>query len=316
MDRTDDDAATITNACYTDSGGTIVPVCDSCDCPACRSSGWTPWTEGFGVGARVGGNGNASGLNYSVGGTTFGFEKDLDDCTVFGAVGGYSHSYVLLDQRADHGLIDSGQAGLYLHRTDDTGGFLTGIAAYGYNAYDTRRHVIIGSDLRAANAGYGGNDYSVYLETGRDFGSGNLHLQPYSALQFIQLEQNGFVESGANSVDLSVGGLRADSFRGLLGTRLLGYHQTHAGRLLSFEGRALWRHEFLDEGRILDATLAGQPGSGFVINGLNVDRDAAILGSGVTLYSARGARLFANYDLQISQNYTAHAASGGLMFVR
>jgi len=144
---------------------------------------------------------------------------------------------------------------------------------------------------------------------------GRFRLQPYSALQYIRLQQNGFVESGADSVDLSVAGVQADSLRGLLGTRLLGCRTTDAGRLLSIEGRALWRHEFLAESRVLDAMFAGQSGGGFAIRGVNVDRDAAILGSGVSIGSARGVMIYVNYDLLVSANYTAHAGSGGLTFI-
>ena len=255
---------------------------------------------------RAAGNGNASGLGYSVGGLAFGLETDVDGNTLLGLAGGYSHTYVALDERSDHGLIDSGQAVLYLHHGDEAS-YATGIAAYGYNSYDTRRQVTIGTINRTATAGYGGNEFSFYLEAGRNYNLRKVHLQPHAALQYIQLHQNGFLESGAQSVDLS--------FRGLLGSRLVSYLQTKSGRLLSLEGRALWRHEFLDEARVLDATFAGQPGGAFVVNGVNVDRDAAVLGAGLTFHLSAGWRLHANYDLLTNQNYTAHAGTGGLTFL-
>jgi len=287
---------------------------DSCDCTEHRPTCWKPWAEGFGIGASIAGNGNASGLGYSTGGVTFGIENDLTEKTLFGVVGGYANTYVALDERVDRATIDSGQVGVYLNHTNDLG-YATAIAAFDASSYDTRRQVVIGEIARTANAGYNGSDFSFYLETGRCYQLRRAHLQPYAALQYIQLHQNDFIESGAQSVDLSVGGVHADSFRGLLGTRLVSFMRTNSGRLLSLEGRALWRHEFLDEARVLDATFTGQPGPAFVINGVNVDRDAAILGGGVGFCLAQGAKLFVDYDLLVSENYTAHAGSGGLMFV-
>ena len=173
----------------------------------------------------------------------------------------------------------------------------------------------MGNIARTARSDYSGNDFSFYCEMGKNYRIRRAFLQPYVALQYIQLHQNGFVESGADSVDLSVGGVHADSFRGLLGTRLVRSFLTKGGRPLSLEGRALWRHEFLDEERILDAGFAGQPGGTFAVRGVNVDRDAAVLGTGVTLGLAQGVKLYANYDVLTSTNYTAHAGSGGLEVV-
>jgi len=293
------------------NSGSIVFVNNS---RGCAGSCWKPWAEGFGVGASIAGDGNASGLGYSVGGVTFGVENDLDENTLFGIVGGYSNTYAALNDRIDRAKINAGQVGAYLHRSNDLA-YITGMTVFDYSSYDARREVTIGDIARTTDAGYGGNDFSFYTEIGRYYQIGAAHLQPYAALQYIQLHQNDFLENGAQSVDLSVGGVHADSFRGLLGSRPGSFLETKSGRLLSLEGRALWRHEFLDEARVLDATFAGQPGSAFVIKGVNVDRDAAILGCGTAYYLTKGAKLFADYDLLVSDNYTAHAGTGGFMYV-
>ncbi|MGD9128368.1 MAG: autotransporter outer membrane beta-barrel domain-containing protein [Planctomycetia bacterium] len=136
----------------------------------------------------------------------------------------------------------------------------------------------------------------------------------FAALEYIQLHQNGFTETGANSLNLNIGGINTNSFRGLLGSRIVGDFQLRGGRLLSLEARSLWRHEFLDEARVLDANFAGQPGGPFVVDGINVDRDTAILGTGLSFRLSRSTSFYTNYDLLISQRQTAHAASGGLMF--
>ena len=276
-----------------------------------KAEGWTTWAEGFGVGARLASNGNASGLGYSTGGLSLGMEKWLEEDLLVGLAGGYSNTYTLLDERNDRSTIDAGHLAVYFQREFETR-YLNGMAAYGYNAYDSLRHVDIGSLTRTAEAAYGGNSFSFYTEVGQNVRGRFLHLQPYAALEYIQLHQNGFTETGADSVNLSVGGVGADAFRGLLGSRVLSYLRTDAGRLITLEGRAAWRHEFLDENRILDATFAGQSGTAYAIQGINVDRDAAILGTGLTYDMTKSLKFGLNYDLLFSSNYTAHAGTGNV----
>ena len=273
-----------------------------------------PWAEGYGVAAQIGSDGNASGIDYSTGGTAFGLERNLNQNTLFGIFGGYYQTAVHMDRLDDWSRINSAQTGLYLQH-DYGDGYLTGIAAYGYNAYDTRRYVMPqDSDYKSRKASRG-NEFSFYLETGRNYYFPIAYFQPFAALQYIQLHQNQIHENDIESLSLQIGGIHADSFRGLLGLRTTHDLQQPNYRLLSFEGRALWRHEFLDETPIFDARFDGVTDGTFAIQGLTIDRDVAILGGGLTFCLRTGAEIYANYDILISQNYTAHAGTGGLMLV-
>ena len=69
--------------------------------------------------------------------------------------------------------------------------------------------------------------------------------------------------------------MNANAFRSLLGTRLLTGFRTNSDRLLTWNVSAMWRHEFLDDGRVLDASFVGQTDTAFAAYGINVDRDAA-----------------------------------------
>ena len=277
------------------------------------ASGWTPWFEGVGVGAKLASNGNSSGLGYSTGGLALGLERWLEEDLLVGVAGGYTNTYTTLDDRSDRGIIDSGHMAVYLER-DFGNSYLTGVASYGYNAYDTTRHIDFGTIARTAEAAYSGNSFSFYLEAGQNVRRESIHLQPYTALQYIQLYQDPFTETGADSLNMSVEGTRADALRGFLGTRVLSYFSTGEGRLITLEGRAAWRHEFLNDNRLFDANFAGQSGASFAVMGINADRDAAILGTGLSVDMSKSLKLYANYDLLFSANYAAHAGTGGLQF--
>jgi outer membrane autotransporter protein len=280
-----------------------------------ESRGRTPWIEGYGVGANIAGNGNAHGLGYSLGGTALGIESPLSHATLFGIVGGCSQTTAALNGRADQGTIDSYSLGAYLHR-DKNDRYATAIATFGFNQYQTRRQIAVGPINRTAKADYNGNEFAFYLERGHNYRWLSGQFQPYAALEYIHVNQGGFIESDADSVNLAVAPIHAGAFRTLLGTRLSRQFATGGGRLISLEGRALWRHELLDQSRIIDAQFAGQPGGAFAVAGLNVDRDAAILGGGLTVHPHLGLKLYLNYDVMTSENCTAHAGTGGLVFLR
>ena len=158
------------------------------------------------------------------------------------------------------------------------------------------------------------NNYSTYAEMGRNIHGRYTHWQPFAALEYIGVRQDSFTETGADSVDLDVDGMNANAFRSLLGTRLLTYFHTQSDKLLTWNASASWRHEFLDDGRVLDATFGGMTGSAFAVSGINVDRDAAIVGTGLNYAVSSHCSLYANYDLVFSRNYAANAGLGGFQY--
>ena len=282
-----------------------------------RSQSWasksaidlSTWIEGFGAGGSLNGNGNASGLDYSSGGFALGAEKWLDEGMLVGVATGYSNTYALLDERGDRGTIDTWHLALYLEQEFNEH-YLTSILAFGYNDYDTRRHVDVGSLIRTAEANYGGTNFSLYTEVGRNLLGQFINLQPYAALEYIQVHRDAFSESGADSLDLTAGGTAPAALRSLLGARALSYLLPD----LAVEGRAAWRYDFLNGDRVLDAAFANQSGAAFTIDGVNVDRSVGIFGGSLAYDLTASMKLRLSYDYLLGGNYTAHAGSGSLAF--
>ncbi|MEA1950871.1 MAG: autotransporter outer membrane beta-barrel domain-containing protein, partial [Planctomycetota bacterium] len=179
----------------------------------------------------------------------------------------------------------------------------------------TARQLSFGNICRTASADYDGNEYAFYLEHGRIFRWGAVQFQPYAALQYIGLRRSAFIETGAASMNLSVDARQTNSFRGILGSRLVWYDRSVAGRVTAPELRAFWRHEFLDEEPIVGAAFAGTPGSSFLISGAGLGRDAAVLGGGYTVYYGDRFSIFANYDLSFNNIEVAHIGTGGIQFL-
>src|SRR5262249_10068917 len=75
-------------------------------CAAVPQSQIAGWLQGVGAGGQVSSDGNAAGLDYSIGGTAFGVDLVGDDAVV-GIGGGYGHTYVGQRENLGNGQIDS-----------------------------------------------------------------------------------------------------------------------------------------------------------------------------------------------------------------
>jgi outer membrane autotransporter protein len=291
------------------------PYKGNCD-PLC-DSGWTTWAQGMGTEANIGTDGNASGLHYTTAGLAVGLDRRFGSDTQIGVVGGYSSTYATLDDRNDNGSIDGGQLAVYLNQDFEVF-YFTGIAAGGYNGYTTTRSIEFGGVDRIdriAHVNTAGKDYSFYAEIGRTLSGHMFHLQPYIAMEYIEAYQDAFTEQGAGSIDITSGGAAAQACRGLVGARVAGTFHTISDQECMIEARAAWRHEYLNDSRVLDATFADVSSTSFAISGVNVDRDVGIFGLGVNYRFAKTFSVYCNFDLLAAQDDRADAITGGFQYL-
>ncbi len=274
---------------------------------------WNGWITGYGLGGDAQSDGNADGFRYGLGGTQFGLEKQVSDCTTFGLWGNMAWSNVrgdVLDENAD---IENYHFGAHFTSLDDEA-YWIGIAGAGYDHYDVRRQTNILAPI-TAEGDMGGWQANAYLERGLTLEANCWSMQPYVALQYIHLHQDELVEQGAGVLNLDVEDLDSNSLRGILGGRFSKSVCTANGRLLTPEIRAAWMHEFLDTNQVVNAGLAGIGGAGFAVRGVDLGRDWATVGTGFNLQMNDAVRLFAGYDVQLNSNQTFHVGSGGVEFV-
>ena len=114
-------------------------------------------------------------------------------------------------------------------------------------------------------------------------------------------------------MDLDVGGTQLNSLRGLLGGRLTRRLDFGDGLPVGVSFRAIWMHEFLRQtAGLVDAEFDALPGAGFAIRGLDLGRDWAVMGPGITWAIRDRVSLFANYDVQFNAAEVYHVGSGGV----
>ncbi|MEX1041415.1 MAG: autotransporter outer membrane beta-barrel domain-containing protein [Pirellulaceae bacterium] len=140
-------------------------------------------------------------------------------------------------------------------------------------------------------------------------------IQPYGAVQYLHLRQDGFTETGADSINLQGDAVTADSFRGFLGTELERSFQRSFG-VLTPKVQVAWMHEFGDTHQASAARFAGAPADNgsFVIQGVDSGRDWLLAGAELHLSLHSSVTVFGGYNGQYNQNHALHTGSGGLEY--
>ncbi len=275
---------------------------------ALLSGAWDGWVSGYGIGGQVGSDGAVAGLDYAAGGTQMGLCRLTQDDSLIGLFGNYGVQNIAMDN-GDKGHVDSGVLGAFLYRGCDCGGYYVAAANATYDSYATRRSTATGT----ARGSFDGAQAGMYLERAWERCWRGRTVQPYVALQYIWLHQNDFTETGAGVNNATVNDTYTNSLRCLLGAKLPGQTRTILGGFLTPEARVYWMHEFLDATTGVTSSVGGAPA--FATGGLNLGRDWAVLGAGLTYDRGGRAALYANYDLQANGRQAFHVGSGGLLWV-
>ena len=187
--------------------------------PACSECAWTGWIAGYGLGGQAFGDGNARGFDYSTGGTLVAIQRALENMR-WGLFYGYGESHLALNDLGQASGIKGHQAGTFFILDGDDNYYLIA-AGMGYDDYQASRDVCIGLEDQMVTGNHPGWQSSAYLERGWTFRETRGTVQPFAALQYICLRQDGFIENGNDGANLAVDENDLHSFRGLLGGRLV-----------------------------------------------------------------------------------------------
>jgi outer membrane autotransporter protein len=279
---------------------------------ACCTPDWDAWVLGYGLGGSVQSDGNAAGLNGSLGGVACGIHRWFEDCTVAGLMSTFGTSFVRTSQPNQSADVDFAQVGGYLQRSDCDGRYYLLAGSVGWDDYQTSRAINFGGIVRTASARYHGLQGSAYVEHGWQTCCGGYTVRPLGALQYVRVHQNSFTETGAGGLSLAVDSADTDSLRGFLGMQATWCSSTRRGWRVRPNLTASWMHEFADTFGFFAATFNASGSPSFSPRGLNQGRDWALLGVGVTITPRENVLLYASYDVQMNMRQTFHIGNGGL----
>jgi outer membrane autotransporter protein len=183
----------------------------------------------------------------------------------------------------------------------------------GYTGFQTKRSIEFSTIDRTASADPNSGQFTAGINLGKDFEVGKFTLGPIVGAQYTYVGIGGFTESGAESLDLSLGQQNANSLRSTLGGRIAYTWNLNQKIALIPEVRMFWQHEFLNNARNISASLDGGSGAAFGYETTDPYRDSVFAGAGVTAQFGKNLSGSVFYNINFgSQTYQNNMISAGL----
>lgn len=285
------------------------------ECDDVTAPNWGAWGSALGGLGTIGANQPVGGVTYNVGGFAAGLDRALTSSFRVGITAGYTTGSQWVSGFDGKGTSDTFLTGLYAGFAQDRI-YADAIVGYAYSYNQMWRNIAIpGSSIRTARGGTGANQFYGQVETGYRFDLGTnagAFAIPFARLQAYTGTQNGFAETGAQSLDLTVAGQTTNSLRSVIGAQLGGAIDLGWREKLAMQFRLGWSHEYADTARPVSATFAGAPAMPFTTFGVAPQRDGVVLGFSANTAIADATSAYLRYEGNISGQDNAHSLTVGV----
>ena len=283
----------------------------ACEIEACDGvSPFSVWGSVLGGLGNVLGNGNSSTFTYNLGGAAAGIDYRIDPRFLIGLSAGYTSGTQWVDSFMGKGWSNAVSVAAYGSFTQSNV-HVDALAGYAYSNNQLQQYIAIpGLQPRQANGSTGANQFLGQVETGYRIGiyaPAMATVTPFARFQASSINQAGFTEWGADSLDLNVASQTTTSLRTTLGADLAGTIGPVAMAL-----RLGWLHEYADVSRPMTAAFAGAPTQSFTVYGASPQRDSAVLGFSASAGIADGASVYLRYDGEVGAVANNQAATVGV----
>ncbi len=237
---------------------------------------------------------NQSGYDFSGGALTTGVEVRINDAISLGLAG----TYGALDADIDggRGATDSDFYGVsgYAQARIARDYFLDATISHTWSDHDTTRRFTAGGAAVVARGNTDGTAWSAVVRGAARFPVGAGFVGPVARLEYADVSIDGYTETGAGGLSLTVGNESAQWFAGSLGVRGAVPIETRLGRVTPSGGIALV-HAFENEAPSLTASFTGAPGTPFTVPTDDTDDTYLELDLGLSLDFGADARLSLGY---------------------
>ncbi|HEY0256002.1 MAG TPA: autotransporter domain-containing protein, partial [Candidatus Methylacidiphilales bacterium] len=250
--------------------------------------------------------------SYTTGRVRGGIDLRVTSEIRVGALFGYGHTDVDLDNEGSKAQVDSFTPGVYATYADKKGFYANGLFTGTLNEYSTDRNIIIPGVNRTATGNTSGTQFGGDLDGGYEFHRGDWTFGPSAGLTYVNLGIDNFSESGASSANLAVNDQSASSLRSRLGGTV-----RYQGRIGSITVTphlsAYWQHEFLDNPGVITSQFEGLPTNTFDVHTTPGAKDNALLGFGVDADITANVTLFVDYQTEAGgSSFFGQSASAGV----
>lgn len=263
------------------------------------------WIKGFGTRARQDMRDGFAGYHGRGAGVAVGGDLLLDGDWVVGAALSQARTDVDYDdfRTGDGSDIDSTQITGYASRAFGPA-YVDAQLAWAHHRYDSRRNTGV---TGFAQSRHDGEQIAARVGTGLPFVQGSITVTPHAALEWTRLQQDGYTESGAGALSLTVDDSSAQRLRSVLGIRAATDTALPGGLALRPALHVNWRHDFRNEGIDSQARFTGG-GAAFTTPGQSLARDVFGLGGALTLMLSSRASVELRADHERGAGYSASAA--------
>lgn len=283
------------------SGNGRVTLAEACEvaCDVSDTPRWGAWGGAIGGLGTIGAGTPQGAVTYNAGGFAAGLDRTFTENFRAGVTVGYSGGTQWVSGFSGQGYSDTIQAGLYGNFANGPF-YADGLIGYAYsNNRMTRQIGIPTLGTRTAFGQTGANQFFGQFETGYSFDIGtraDAFFKPFARLQAYTGTQNGFTETGAQSLNLSVAPQTTNSLRSVIGAQLGASMDMGWRDKLAMRFRLGWSHEYADVARPVTAALAGAPASPFTTFGISPVRDGVLLGLSASTAIADATSLYLRYE--------------------
>jgi outer membrane autotransporter protein len=294
-----------------------VTLAEACDvaCDPTAPPKWGAWGGALGGLGTIGSQQPVGAVTYNAGGVAVGLDRLITDSFRLGLTTGYTTGTQWVSGFDGLGRSNTFQVGLYGGFAQDKV-YADAVAGYAYTANQMWRNIPIpGLAQRTAYGQTGANQWYGQLETGYRFdlgGTAQAFVTPFARLQAYTGTQNGFTETGAQSLNLTVNQQTTNSLRSVLGAQLGGAMDLGWRDKLAMQFRLGWSHEYADVGRPVTATLAGAPAMPFTTWGVSPQRDGVLIGLSANTAVADATSIYLRYEGNIAGQDSAQAITAGV----
>jgi outer membrane autotransporter protein len=266
------------------------------------------WLDGYGQWGDQEPDEGFTGFDYQIYGGILGFDHTFWNKLITGLSLGLSHTDVDLDRHQGDGNIKSLIGSLYGSYFNENF-YIEGSLSYGSNGYNNHRLLTIGSIQREAYSDHDGDLFSAYLGGGYYFDVKDWAIGPFGSLRYVYLNEEGFREKGADSLNLNVDPRKTDALLSELGLRAAGVFKTQYGDLIP-ELSGAWSYDFDIDNRVITASFEGSPGAAFSVKGQDVEKNGAVVGAGLTFIHKSGISSSIRYSGEFREKYNSNAVIG------
>ncbi|MEA1947231.1 MAG: autotransporter domain-containing protein [Thermodesulfobacteriota bacterium] len=270
--------------------------------------GYGVWLHGLVQQGDQDGEDGYTGYDYDLYGGTLGADRLLNDHMLIGISLGAWRADIDFENNMGDSDVDAFVGSLYGSWFTERY-YLDASLSYGYQEYDNTRNITIGAIERTATSDHDGNIFSGYLEGGYNYSFGRWMLGPFGTLNYLYLDEDGFTESGAGSLNLSVDDRQTEAMFSQLGAVVAG-RLTYENFELMPELRLAWKHDFDIDDQVVTSVFVGAPGVKFSIDGQDIERNSLMVEVGATLLHKNGLSVPIKYAAELRNGYTAHGVLG------